>query len=78
MGHEAVAEIASLNGQVGEKIPNFRCANLGRMGHVMEVDVAFDPVDVGLLGATGVMLWADGITNLVEQLLEAGSIGFLR
>ena len=42
-----------LHGQVGEKGLHFRCAHLGRMAHVMEVDVAFDPVDVGLLGTDG-------------------------
>jgi hypothetical protein len=51
--------------EVGEKGPNFRHAHLGRMAHVTKVDVAFDPVDVGLLGADGVVPEADGIANLV-------------
>lgn len=64
--------------EVGEKGLNLRQVHLGRTVHVMGVDVAFGPADVGLLGATGAMLWADGITNLVKQLLGAGSIGFRR
>ena len=41
------------HGQVGEKGLNFRCAHLGGMAHVMEGDIAFDPVDVGLLDTDG-------------------------
>ena len=42
-------------------------------------DVAFDPADVGLLGANGIVFEADGVANtstklsagLVEQFLES-------
>jgi hypothetical protein len=58
----------SLHGQVGEKGLHFQCAHLGRMAHVMEVDVAFDPVEVGLLGADGVVSQADGVANTFDKL----------
>jgi hypothetical protein len=37
--------------EVGEKGLNLRQVHLGRTVHVMGVDVAFGPADVGLLGA---------------------------
>ena len=45
----AFVRIDMLVGQVGEKGLNFRCARIGGMAHAMEGDMAFDPVDVGLL-----------------------------
>lgn len=33
----------------------------------MEVDVAFDPVQIGLLGAQAVVFATDRVTDLVEQ-----------
>jgi len=64
---------------MGEKGLNFRCAHLGGMAHVMEGDLAFDPVDVGLLGTDGVVFEADGVAytstklsaGLVEQFLRS-------
>jgi len=37
----------------------------------VEVDVEFDPADVGLLGAIGRVFEADGVTELIQQLLGA-------
>jgi hypothetical protein len=37
--------------------------------HVVEVDVALDPADVGLLCAIGVVLEADGIADLLNSFL---------
>jgi hypothetical protein len=37
------------------------------VAYVVEVDVALDPVDVGLLGADRVMLEADGVANLIQK-----------
>jgi hypothetical protein len=37
------------------------------MAHAVEKDVAFDPVDVGLLGADRVMLEVDGVANLIQK-----------
>jgi hypothetical protein len=36
----------------------------------VEVDVAFDPVDVGPFGTDGVVFEVDGVANLVEQFLR--------
>ena len=38
----------------------------------MEQNVALDPGDVGGFGADGVMLEADGVTDLVQELFGAG------
>ncbi len=45
-------------------------AHILRVAFVVEEDEALDPVDVGLLGADGVVLAADGVSNLIEQLLS--------
>ena len=37
----------------------------------MEVEIAFDPADAGLLGAIGGVFGADGVTELIQQLLGA-------
>ena len=42
-----------------------------RVAHVSERDVAFDPADVGVLGADGVVLEADGLAGLTQQSLRA-------
>jgi len=34
---------------------------------VVKEDEAFDPVDVGLFGADGVLFFSDGVADLVEQ-----------
>jgi len=34
-----------------------------------EKDVAFDPVDVGLLRADGIVFEANGVTDSIEQFL---------
>jgi hypothetical protein len=52
-----------LDSQVGEKGLDLRSAHLGRVTHVVEIDVALDPADVGLLGAIGIVFEADGIPS---------------
>jgi hypothetical protein len=42
-----------LDGQVGEKGFYFSGARFGRVTLIVEIDVALDPADVGLLGASG-------------------------
>ncbi len=37
----------------------------------MEQNEAFDPLDVGLFGAVGIVFTADGVGNLVEQFTGA-------
>ena len=41
----------------------FGGAHFARVAHIVEKDVAFNPADVGLLGAIGVVLEADGIPS---------------
>ena len=55
-----------LDGQVGQEGLDLRGAHLLGVALVVEEDEAFDPVDVGLFGADGVVLEADGLTNLIE------------
>jgi len=52
-----------LDRQVGEKGFDLGIAHFGRVAHAVEVDVAFDPADVGLLGAIGIVFEADGIPS---------------
>jgi len=39
------------------------------MTDIVEVDVTFDPVDVGLLGAIGIVFEAQFISHTIEQFL---------
>jgi hypothetical protein len=57
---------AFLDGQVGEKGFDLGSAHFGRSTHIVEVDVALDPADVGLLRAIGIVFEADGITDLIQ------------
>lgn len=67
----------ALHGQVGEKGLDPSTGSGQRLGraHVLGVtlvvkkDVAFDPVDVGLFGADGVVLEADDVAHLIKQFL---------
>jgi hypothetical protein len=52
-----------LDSQVGEKGFDLGSAHLGWVTHIVEVDIAFDPADVGLLGTIGVVFEADGIPS---------------
>jgi hypothetical protein len=56
---------------VGEKGFDLESAHFGRVTHIVEVDVALDPAIVGLLRALGMVFEADGITDLIQQLLGA-------
>lgn len=60
-----------LHGQVREEGLDFGRAHVLRVALVMKEDEALDPMDVGLLGARGVVLAANGLADLVEQLLGA-------
>lgn len=60
-----------LDGQVGEKGFDLESAHFGRVTHIVEVDVALDPANVGLLRALGMVFEADGIMDLIQQLLRA-------
>ena len=59
----------ALHGQMGEEGFHLCGAHVLGVALVVEKDVAFDPVDVGLLGADGVVLQADDVANLIEQFL---------
>jgi hypothetical protein len=56
-----------LCGQVSEEGFDFRCSHILGVAFVVEEDVAFDSVDVGLFGAVGIMLAAQGMAHLVQQ-----------
>jgi len=53
--------------QVGEKRFNFGDAHVPGVAFVVEEDEAFDPVDVGLFSADGVVFEAQRIPDLVQQ-----------
>ena len=60
-----------MDGQVGEEGFDFGDTHLLGVAFVVEEDEAFDPANVCLFGADGVMLAADGITHLIEEFLGA-------
>jgi len=47
---------------------DLRDVHLSGVAFVVEEDIAFDPVYVGLFGADGAMFAADGVADLVQQL----------
>jgi hypothetical protein len=57
--------------QVGEKRVGFGRVHLCGMALLMEQEEAFDPLNVGLFGAVGIVLAADSIGNLAEQFTGA-------
>ena len=58
----------ALGGQVGEKALHLLCPEPVRMGLAAEVmDKAQYPVDIGLLGAVGVVIIAEHLAHLVHQ-----------
>ncbi len=56
-----------MDGEVGEECLDFGRAHVFGVAFVMEEDVAFNPVFVGLLGAVGVVFGANGVGDLVEE-----------
>lgn len=63
---------ALLGGQMSEEPFDVDCRKSRWMAIARKPDVAFDPVDVCLLGPPAVMLEADAIPNLVEQAWRPG------
>ena len=59
-----------------EEFLNFRGAQLSRMSFFMEEDESTDPIEVGLLGAIGVVLEAEGFGQLVKEFFWHGKIPF--
>jgi hypothetical protein len=57
----------ALHSQVGEEGFDLRGAHVPWVPLVVEQDEAFDPPDIGVFGADGVMLAADRIADLIEQ-----------
>jgi len=57
-----------IDGKVGQKGANVGWFQLARVTHLMKADVAGDPVDVALLGATRVMFAAEARTHRGAQL----------
>ena len=57
------------DGQMGEERFDFGRPHLVRVAFAMEQDKAPDPVHGGGFGADGVVVTAQGIADLVEQVL---------
>jgi len=51
---------------MGEEGCDFCVPHILGMALVVKEDVAFDPTNVGLFGADGVMFEANGIADLIE------------
>jgi len=56
---------------VGHERFHFGSAHFGRMADIVKEDVAFDPADVGLLSANGIVFEADGVTDTSTTLRQA-------
>ena len=54
--------------KVGEELPDFGDAYFFWVTFVVEEDVVFDPDDVGVFGAGGIVFDAKRVAILVEQL----------
>jgi hypothetical protein len=63
---------------VGDKGLDFRVAHLGRVADIVEVDVAFAPVETGFFGADGVVFEADGVPSASSPQLRSGQAGQAR
>jgi hypothetical protein len=63
---------AALGGEVGDEGLDFGDAHVFGMAFIVEEDVAANPVYVGLFGAVGVMLDANGVADLFEEFFGLG------
>jgi len=61
-----------LCGEVREKSLDFRGAHFGGVALAVKEDEAAHPLDIGLLGAVGIVPSAKGLTHLVEEFGFAG------
>lgn len=55
-----------IDGEVGEEGFDLGSAHIGRMFFAVKKDEAFDPVDVGLFGAVGIVFEAEPVPHLIE------------
>lgn len=56
----------AFGGEVGEELPDLGGAHFFGVAFVVKEDVVFDPLCVGLFGAGGIALEAQGFAVLVE------------
>jgi hypothetical protein len=59
-----------IHGQMSEKCLDFSAAHIFRMALVVEQDIALSLINVGIFGTEGVVLFADHVAQLIQQLLE--------
>ena len=60
-----------LDRQMGQEGVDFRLGHLGGVAHVVEMNVAPDPMTIGLLRPPAVMARTHGLAKPVEQLRSA-------
>jgi len=63
------------SGQIGEESGYFGFAHIGGVPLVVEYDVAVDPIDIGVLGADGIVADADFLAYAIEQLRLSDRFG---
>jgi hypothetical protein len=61
----------TINGQVGQKRFDFHLSHLGGMAFLMKQNKPLGPIDIGIFRPDGVMLRAQDVPHLIEQLLGA-------
>lgn len=64
--------------QMGEKCFNFRPPHVFWVLFVVEQDEAFNPGNISVFGADGIMPYADGVSDLIEQFFGLGHIAEVR
>ena len=66
----------SFDGEVGDEGLDLGFCHVFGVAFLVEEDVAFDPFDVGLFGAVGVVFGAEGFAHLIEQFFGGGLRGY--
>src|SRR5262249_49340130 len=61
----------TVHGQVGQKCFDFHPPHLGGMTFLMKQNKPLGPIDIGMFRPDGVMLRAQDVAHLIEQLLGA-------
>ena len=65
----------AFHGQMGQDLAHLLCAHFVRMPFAMKEDETLNPIRVDLLGAQGIMLETDGLTDPIKEFRLVGPGG---
>jgi hypothetical protein len=57
----------AFRGQMSQKLAHLLCAHFVRMPFAVKEDETLNPIQIDLLGAQGIMLEADGLTDPIKE-----------